>query len=87
MSRRHPVGEDLTMQGPATYRIIVKGKLDPSLSIQLAGMSITKRDSADGGLETILVGRLEDQAELSSVLNALYDLRLPVVSADCLEAG
>jgi hypothetical protein len=75
----------LTMTGPAVYRIIVKGKLDRSWSDRLAGMSISEKYSAAGSIETILVGRLTDQAALSGVLNALYELHLPVISADCLE--
>jgi len=79
--------EPLTMGGAATYRIIVQGTIDPSWASRLAGMSISERQSDDGDLETILVGRLPDQAALSSVLNTLYELHLPVVSADCLESG
>jgi hypothetical protein len=77
----------LTMSGPATYRIIVKGELGLDMGSRLAGMSISRRLSDDSETESILVGRLPDQAALSSVLNALYDLQLPVISADCLESG
>jgi hypothetical protein len=77
----------VTMQGPAIYRITVRGTLDSGWSTRLAGMSITQRQSGDGGQETILVGRLSDQAALSSILIALYDLHLPVLSAECLESG
>jgi hypothetical protein len=50
-------------------------------------MSISERLSDDGEVETILVGRLPDQAALSGLFNTLYGLHLPVVSADCLESG
>ena len=81
-------GEDvLTMGGAATYQIIVQGAIDPSWASRLAGMSISERRSDDGDVNTILVGRLADQAALSSVLNTLYELHLPVVSADCLDNG
>jgi hypothetical protein len=33
-----------------------------------------------------LVGRLADQAALSGVLNSLYELHLPVLSADCVDS-
>lgn len=79
--------DQLTMSRPATYRIIVMGELDLGMGSRLAGMSISRRLSDDGETESILVGRLPDQAALSSVLNALYDLQLPVISADCLESG
>ena len=75
------------MSGPATYRIIVRGSLNPSWAARLGGMNITEKCFTDDRVETILVGRLADQAALASVLNALYELHLPIVSADCLESG
>jgi hypothetical protein len=84
---RDILGESLTMQGPAIYRIVVRGTLDPDWSSRIAGMSITERQRAGDSVETVLVGRLADQTALASVLNALYELHLPVVSAECLEAG
>ena len=81
------LGESLTMQGPAIYRIVVRGSLDPDWSDRISGMSITESRAGSGQTETVLVGRLADQTALSSVLNALYELHLPVVSADCLESG
>lgn len=80
-------GENLSMRGPATYRIIAQGSLDPSWASRMAGMSISEKRFDDGEIETILVGRLPDQAALSSVLTVLYELHMPIVSADCLESG
>ena len=79
--------DQLTMSGPATYRIIVRGDLGSDMAPRLFGMSVSSRCGEDGENETILVGRLPDQTALSSVLNALYDLHLPVISAECLESG
>ena len=79
--------EFITMSDPATYRIIVRGSLNPSWTARLGGMNITQKYFADDTVETILVGRLSDQAALASVLNALYELHLPIVSANCLESG
>lgn len=71
-----------TMEDPAIYRICVKGALASEWSNRLAGMQITPVDEGN----TILVGRLTDQAALSGVLTALYELHLPVASVECLEA-
>jgi len=79
--------EALTMGGAATYRITVQGTIDPSWTSRLAGMSISEKILDNDVVVTILVGRLPDQTALSSVLNTLYELHLPVVSADCLENG
>jgi hypothetical protein len=73
-----------TMHGPAIYRICVRGRLDPGWSDRIGGMQITETRGPDGPVETILVGRLPDQAELSGFLKALYDLHLPVVMAECV---
>ena len=79
--------EAMTMDGAATYRIIVQGTIEPSWASRLGGMSISGKILDNDAVVTILVGRLPDQAALASVLNTLYDLHLPVVSADCLENG
>jgi hypothetical protein len=73
-----------TMQGPAIYRICVRGKLDKSWSDRIGGMQVTETVGSDGQPETILVGRLADQAALSGILNTLYELHLPVLSVECL---
>ena len=59
---------------PVTYRIEVEGCLAESWSDCLAGMRITARKRGDQTTVTTLFGRLKDQAELSGVLNSLYDL-------------
>ena len=85
------VGKDqhtssLTMHGPAIYRIHVRGQLDASWSDRVGGMQITETHGADGQPETILVGRLPDQAALTGILNSLYELHLPVLSAECVDS-
>ena len=75
------------MHGPATYRISVSGRLDASWSDRVGGMQITASRAANGQMETILVGRLVDQAALSGILNALYELHLPVLSAECIDSN
>jgi hypothetical protein len=78
--------KSLTMQGPAIYRIRVQGQLDARLSDRIGGMQITEVRGTQNGPETILVGRIVDQASLSGILNSLYELHLPVLSAECIDA-
>ena len=47
-------------------------------------MHITTRNHGDQGEMTTLVGRVKDQAELSGVLNTLYELQLPLLSVKIL---
>jgi hypothetical protein len=65
---------------PATYCIQVEGHLDESWSDRLGGMRINARKRADQSTVTTLTGRLRDQAELTGVLNSLYELHLPILS-------
>ena len=73
-----------TMSGPAIYRIRVRGRLDAVLSVRLEGMRIENLARDDGKAESVLEGRLLDQAALAGVLNKLYELHLPVMAVDCL---
>jgi hypothetical protein len=77
----------LSMQGPAIYRIRVEGSINPKWFSRLEGMNVTAGNSEADITESILVGRLSDQAALSGLLNTLYELHRPVLSVDCLEAG
>jgi hypothetical protein len=72
-------------EGPATYRIVVRGGLEASLSDCLAGMRITSESREGQKPVTSMVGRLLDQAQLSGVLNALYEMHLPILSVEVLE--
>ena len=73
-----------TMSGPAIYRIRVRGRLGVDLSERLEGMRIENLARDNGKTESVLEGRLLDQAALAGVLNKLYELHLPVMAVDCL---
>jgi hypothetical protein len=72
------------MSRPAVYRIRVRGRLDADRSDRLEGMHIESLARDNGKVESVLEGRLPDQAALSGVLNKLYELHLPVMAVDCL---
>jgi hypothetical protein len=73
-------GKHLKIWKPANYRIEVEGALDKSWSDRLGGMRITTREREDKSTVTTLAGRMRDQAELSGVLNSLYELHLVILS-------
>jgi hypothetical protein len=77
--------KNLKFEAPASYRIRAQGHLDDSWSDRLGGMVLTRAFTADKQPMTILIGHLKDQAALSGVLNALYDLHLPVISVEFLD--
>ena len=69
----------------ARYRIRIYGHLDSSWSNSLGDMVITRAFTKQRQPMTILVGSLKDQAALSGVLNALYDLNYDLVSVENLD--
>ena len=73
------------LDSPATYRINVRGYMPPAWSDRLGGLTIMTTDREDGELVTTLSGKLQDQAALNGVLNALYNRRLPLLSVEWLE--
>ena len=68
------------------YRICIEGSLDPSWSDRLGGLSITTTGRFDRETTTVLEGDLADQGALLGVLNTLYELHLPLLSVEALEA-
>ena len=69
---------------PGNYRIRVQGYLDESWSERLAGLAITSGKRGDQKPVTALSGQVRDQAELSGVLNTLYEMHLTLLSVEYL---
>ena len=76
---------NLTLDKPATYSIQVIGYLGENWSDRLGGMMITSSSQEGMRPITTLSGPIVDQAALLGVLNALYNLRLPLISVECLD--
>jgi hypothetical protein len=73
---------NLEFGGPAKYRIVVQGALSEASRRRFAGMTIEMiRDEGDTP-RTILIGHVQDQAELRGLLDALYGLQLPVIAVE-----
>lgn len=76
-------GTPLSLAAPGTYTIRVQGHLDETWSNRLGGMRITVSGTGRHAV-TVLFGPLVDQAALLGVLNALYELGLPLLSVEYL---
>jgi hypothetical protein len=72
-------------ENPGTYKIVVQGELTQNWSDRLAGMRITTTHPDDAAPATTLVGHLRDQAQLSGILNTLYELHRPILSVELLD--
>ncbi len=73
---RKPIPYDL----PATYQIIVEGRIDTTWSDLLEGMKVSQVMQDDNPHCTSLEGELIDQAALAGVMNTLYEMHLTVIS-------
>lgn len=80
-----PPRKPIQFDNPATYQIIVQGRIDPIWSDRLEGMLIYLNTVEKNSCTTMLVGELSDQAALAGVLNILYEMQLPVLSVKRLE--
>ena len=74
-----------SFSGPAIYRIEVQGELDEHWSDRLAGLSITQIKKLGRRPKTVLTGKIRDQAELSGVLESLYELHLAIIRVEKIE--
>lgn len=81
LKHRDPIPFDC----PATYQIIIQGRIDPDMSDLMGGMTIQIKSEETGSLVTILKGELTDQAALAGVLNSLYELHRPVILVERLD--
>ena len=70
---------------PGNYRIRVQGFLDESWSERLGGLHITTSKIGDQKPISVLIGRVQDQAELAGVLNTLYELHMTLLSVEYLD--
>jgi hypothetical protein len=71
---------------PGNYRIRVEGFLDKKWSARLGGLRITASKAGDQKSVTVLEGQVRDQAELTGVLNALYQCHLTLLSVEHLNS-
>lgn len=65
----------------AVYQIRLRGHLGPHWSEWFGGMTITLEENGD----TVLTGRVADQAALHGLLRSVRDLALPLISLNRLD--
>lgn len=71
---------DSEFDNPIEYTILVRGKILPGASCRIEEMTISHQSLEDGSIITVLKGQLADQAALNGVINAIYELHLPLIS-------
>ena len=81
MSETHASSEN--QSEPGLYEIRIKGHLDDQWSDWFGGLTITLEE--DGN--TLLTGRVIDQAALHGLLKKVRDLGMPLVSVNFVNPG
>ena len=80
------MAENITeFKGPAIYCITIKGSIDQRYAGYFGDMIISAEKKEEGQTTNKLTGSIKDQADLMGVLNALYNLHLPIVSIQSLD--
>lgn len=72
----------ITFEGPAHYRIVVKGRLAARTVERLGDLRIASAEGEGREAVTVLVGPVRDQAELSGIMNTLYGMHLSVLTLE-----
>lgn len=75
---------DFKFQSPAIYKIEVEGSIYRNWSEKLGGMQINVLRSKGSDTTTELIGRINDQTALSSILKTLYEHHYSIISVKML---
>jgi hypothetical protein len=75
----------ITLDQSARYCIHVQGKLGKNWASYFEEMDIVILEDMDRNPITILTGEMPDQAALQGVLQKLYNLGFPLISAKKIE--
>jgi hypothetical protein len=68
---------------PGFYEIRIKGHLDDRWTAWFEGLTLTLEDNG----ETLLTGRVVDQAALHGLLRKVRDLGMPLISVTHVKSG
>ncbi len=71
--------------GPGHYKIVAQGRLSPAMSDRFGSMRVVAAPAGVDASVAVLEGRVSDQAELSGILNTLFELHFSLLSVSCLE--
>jgi hypothetical protein len=85
MFMTHESSSEPGLSSPATYQIIVRGKLDQHWAEWFNGTLINLEHSCSDSPHTILTCRVRDQAELYGILNRLNSLNLVLLQVTFIQ--
>lgn len=74
---------EIKFSGPAEYIISIQGNLSESLASNIGGLRNISVDETDKNITTSIRVKIKDQAELSAVMNTLYEWRYTILLVKC----
>ncbi len=77
------MSDKYTFTAPGYYRIEVQGGLPAGWSDRFGAMQVLPPSGVNQGT-SVLKGCVSDQAELSGILNSLYELHMSLISVQYL---
>ncbi len=81
MSEPYPAAED--PDAPGLYAIRIRGHLEDRWAARFEGLTLTREDNGD----TLLTGRVVDQAALHGLLRKVRDLAMPLIAVTRVSPG
>ena len=75
---------DYSFTKPAIYKIVVQGKIDNKLSDILLDLQINVEKADGQKYYSTLIGKINDQAALSGIMNTIYNMHITVISVNML---
>ena len=73
----------IKFNGPANYKIIVQGTLPEKFMYCFEGLEIVTVKDKSHKCCTVINTRIKDQAELSGMINTLYEWGYPILLVEC----
>ena len=69
----------IKFDAPTSYRIIVRGVLPEDYYPYFEGMEIMRQKCEDETDNTVIMGKVKDQAALAGILTKLYDFHYSIL--------
>ena len=73
----------IKFNGPATYKIKVQGILSETFLNSFDGVKCSTEKELGNKYVTTIEIKIKDQAELSGIINSLYEWRYPILLVEC----
>ncbi len=74
--------DDIRVQQPNTYHILVRETLDPNFAEWFGDLNILPQENG----ETLLIGSFTDQPALRGFLEQLWNLNITVITIERIES-